>query len=259
MKDLFIKTYGKKENRPLVFIHGFPFDYQLWEDQIKELKKDYYCICFDIRGLGKSDACDIQYTFEKYADDLIEIVKSLELKQPVLCGMSMGGYIILRSIEKEPNLFGGIILINTKSEADNNFVKLKRGEGIDKINSEGLKKFNREFITPLFLKKTVKNNLKLVNKVINRANKANPTGVKAALLAMAGRTDTTEILPKIKIPVLVLCGKQDKLTPPEVMEPMAKKISDALFFTIPAAAHMAPVENSDFVNKKIESFMKKIG
>ncbi|MFA8342203.1 MAG: alpha/beta fold hydrolase [Rhodothermaceae bacterium] len=259
MTDLFIKTYGNKNNQAIVFLHGFPFDHQLWEEQVKELKENYFCISFDIRGLGKSEVGDGQYTLEKYSDDLIQLVKSHKLNKPVLCGMSMGGYILLRSVEKEHDLFGGIVLINTKSEADNDFVKLKRGEGIEKINSEGLKKFNKEFITPLFSQKTIKSNTKLIDKIIRRANKSNPVGVKAALLAMASRTDTTESLTKISLPTLVLCGKQDKLTPPEVMEEMAGKIVGSEFFTIPAAAHMAPVENSNFVNKKIKSFVKKIG
>lgn len=258
-KNIFVKTYGSRKNRPVIFIHGFPFDHLLWENQINSLKKDYYCISYDIRGLGKSDPGDGQHTMERYTDDLAELVSFLDLEKPVLCGMSMGGYILLRCVEKYPSLFGGIILINTKSEADNDFVKLKRAEGIEKINNEGLNKFNKEFITPLFYEKTVKNNPELINKIIRRANKSNPLGVKGALLAMLSRTDTTGSLSKIKMPAMILCGKYDKLTTPETMKKISEKIKDSEFFTIPASAHMAPVENYEFVNKKIEKFLKKIG
>lgn len=256
--ELFIKTFGDKKNPSIIFVHGFPFDHQLWTEQINTLKKTFYCICYDVRGLGKSEVGDGQYTMEKYSDDLINLVKELELKDPVLCGMSMGGYIILRTLEKREELFSGAILIDTKSGADNDFVKLKRAEAIKTINVKGLKFFNNEFIKPLFWNQTSVKTPQLINIIIRRANKANEVGVKGAIIAMLSRTDTSEVLRELNLPVLILCGKYDNLTTPEVMKEMADSLKYSEFYVVPKAGHMAPVENPEFINKKINSFLKKI-
>ena len=75
---------------------------------------------------------------------------------------------------------------------------------------------------------------------------------------MAGRTDTTELLPQIKIPTLVICGSEDKLSPPTVMKLMANQIPGSEFVLMEGAGHMAPIEKPDIVNEKIASFLKRI-
>jgi pimeloyl-ACP methyl ester carboxylesterase len=72
---------------------------------------------------------------------------------------------------------------------------------------------------------------------------------------MAGRTDTTGFLSGIKIPVLLICGEKDKLTPPHVMEEMEGIIPDSEFHIIPGAGHVTPLENPAVVNKIIKDFL----
>ena len=72
---------------------------------------------------------------------------------------------------------------------------------------------------------------------------------------MAGRTDTTAYLSKIKIPALILCGEKDKLTTPEQMKEMADKINNSEFHVVPGAGHMIPVENPDFVYERMREFL----
>ncbi len=74
---------------------------------------------------------------------------------------------------------------------------------------------------------------------------------------MLGRNDTTEYLNKIKIPVLVICGEFDALTPPDVMQPLADKINGAEFAIINNSGHMSPIENPTEVNETIKKFLTK--
>ena len=140
----FIK--GDPKNIPIVFVHGFPFDHNMWNNQIRELSKEYFCVAYDIRGLGESPVGDGQFTMELFVDDVMEIIKGLKLSNPVICGLSMGGYIALRTIEKFESSFRAAILCDTKSEADNNETKIKRAEGIKKINGFGVEKFVNDFV-----------------------------------------------------------------------------------------------------------------
>jgi pimeloyl-ACP methyl ester carboxylesterase len=154
--------------------------------------------------------------------------------------------------------FRGIILCDTKSEADNNEAKIKRAAGITKINSEGIQKYIADFVPNCFAKDSIEKLGEEYISILGRSMNSDPAGVKGCLLAMAGRTDTTEYLSKIKIHTLILCGGKDALTPPELMRSMAEKINKSDFFLVPGSGHMSPAENPEFVNEKIIEFLKKI-
>jgi len=248
---------GESKNIPIFFVHGFPYDHFMWDKQVKALSENYYCIRYDIRGLGSSPVGDGQFTMEMFVDDLENIINELKLERPILCGLSMGGYISLRAVERMENKFRALILCDTKSSADDNGGKIKRAEAIKQINSGEFDPFIESFVLNCFGEKFVKKNNAEYRKVVDRSKKNNPLGVKGCLLAMAGRTDTTEYLLKIKIPTLVISGSKDRLTPPAVMEPMANQISNSEFVQIDGAGHMTPIENSQMVNKSIKNFLVK--
>jgi pimeloyl-ACP methyl ester carboxylesterase len=256
--NLAIFQTGMGNKRSIIFIHGFPFDHKMWDFQVEQFKNDYHCISYDIRGLGESPAGDGQFTIEEFVDDLFDIIESFNLDKPVLCGLSMGGYIALRAVERNEGKFSGLILCDTKAEADNNDGKLNRTKGIKEINLNGVENFAGNFVLKCFSDNFIKAHRSEYEEVLNRAKKSGPIGVKGCLLAMAARTDTTGYLPKIKIPVLLLCGEHDHLTPPDIMMAMGDIINNAKFSLIPAAGHVSSVENPKHFNYEIERFLKEI-
>ena len=258
INSLSVNTFGDQNNQPIIFVHGFPYDHSMWENQINVLKEKYFCVAYDVRGLGESYVGDGQYTMEAYVHDLFSIINELKLKKPILCGLSMGGYIALRAVERSIETFKGLILCDTKSEADDDAARLKRAAGINQINTEGLIKFVDAFVTNCFADETPKEQEKMFLTTLFKAHKHDPVGVKGALFAIMSRTDTTSFLHKINIPTLVLCGSFDKLTPPPVMRAMSEKIPKSEFAVIPQAGHMTPLENPECVNDLIEGFLKRI-
>ncbi len=255
---LSIFTEGSLNKKPIVLIHGFPYDHTMWDKQIDELKSQYYCVSYDIRGLGESPIGDGQYTMESFVDDLEAIINELKLDKPVLCGLSMGGYISLRAIERNESNYSGIILCDTRSSSDTDEGKIKRAENIMKINTSGVKQFVSEFVPMCFSVKSITDSNEEYSRVLNKSLNSNAIGVKGCLLAMAGRTDTTRYLNEIRIPTLLLCGEDDRLTPPDIMELMAEQIPNAHLEIVPGAGHMAPIENASFVNSRIKKFLVKI-
>lgn len=256
MNNLAIFQTGKDNKKTILFIHGFPFDHYTWHKQVEFLKHEFNCVTYDIRGLGSSPAGDGQYTIEGFVDDLFNIINELKLKKPVICGLSMGGYIALCAVERDEEKFGGLILCDTKAEADNNQGKITRANGIKEINLNGVGKFAETFIEKCVAVDFIKKHKNEYEEIVNRSKHSGPLGVKGCLLAMAARTDTTSYLPKIKIPVLLLCGEMDTLTPPDVMMAMADEISHAEFVLVPDAGHLSAVEKPDFFNSVIEKFLK---
>jgi 3-oxoadipate enol-lactonase len=253
--DIEILKAGPKDNKSIVFIHGFPFDLSIWSKIIPSLKKDFYCVSYNLRGVGKSGAKDGQFTMEIFVDDLEAIIKKIKLDKPIICGLSMGGYITLRAVERFEEKLGGLILCGTKPEADPNPAKLKRAEGIKRINQGDKKKYVTEFVKNCISEEFIKKNEKDFKEVLSHSLKINSVALKGCLLAMAGRTDTTEYLDKIKIPVLVLCGEKDNLTPPFMMKEMTAKIKNSEFHVVPNSGHVSSIENPDFIAKRIRGFL----
>jgi len=258
INNLSVFIDGNKENNTLLFVHGFPFDHYMWDAQVKALSSSYFCVRYDIRGLGESPEGDGQFTMEMFVDDLEEIVSRMELNKPVLCGLSMGGYISLRAMGRIEDLFSALILCDTKSVADDNETKLKRAGAIKRINDGQFELFIEEFVANCFADSFINESNEEYRKVVNRSLKNDPVGVKGCVLAMAGRTDTTELLPRIKISTLAICGSEDKLSPPTVMKPMADAIPGSEFVLVEGAGHMTLIEKPDIVNEKIASFLKRI-
>ena len=256
VNGLSVFSHGDSKSKPILFVHGFPYDSNMWLPQVNALQSLYLCITYDCRGLGSSPAGDGQFTMESFVDDLKYIIDKLKINKPVLCGLSMGGYIALRAVERMEDYFSAFILCDTKAEADNNEAKLRRAAGIKMINNEGVQIFVSGFVPTCFTENSVMN-LPAYKAALERAMMFDPVGIKGCLLAMQGRTDATAYLNKIKIPTLVICGEEDKLSPPSAMKGMAEKINNSEFVVVPGAAHMTPLENPDFINKTLLNFLNK--
>ncbi|MFZ1289930.1 MAG: alpha/beta hydrolase [Melioribacteraceae bacterium] len=252
-----LKIYldGDKKTKSIIFLHGFPYDSSMWDAQVEFLKENYFCVRYDIRGLGKSPAGDGQFTMDSFTEDLLTIIDELNLDKPIICGLSMGGYITFRALEINQAKFSAVILLDTRTESDNNEGKIKRQNGIAKINKEGVISFVDNFVPTCFWEGTIRNNSELYNTVLNKSRRSNAIGVKGSLIAMLSRTDTAETLKNINIPTLVLCGEFDKLTPPNVMQKIADEIPNSKFFIIKDSGHMTPLEQPNVVNENIKNFL----
>ncbi len=258
INDLQVFTSGDESKQPIIFVHGFPYDHTMWDKQIDHLKDDYYCVTYDIRGLGSSSVGDGQYTMESYVDDLLEIISELKLTKPVLCGLSMGGYMAFRAIERSQDTFGALILSDTRAEADSDEGKLIRASKIKQINEEGIEAFVDSFVPTCFAHDTIVNRSDLFQSVLNKCKTNDPIGVKGALIAMLSRTDTTNYLSNISIPTLIIVGENDALTPPAVMKSLNESIPNSKFVVISDSGHMTPIEKPEAVNEAISDFMKKL-
>ncbi len=242
---------GKSGAWAILFIHGFPYEHSMWKAQIDELGKDYFCVSYDIRGLGESPAGDGQFTMESFVDDVETVIDELSLDKPVLCGLSMGGYISLRALERMPEKFSAVILCDTRAEADDNEGKLRRAAAIKRINAEGLAPYARDFMATCFSEPYKKNQQDELGRMVEKSGRFDPVGVKGCLIAMLSRTDTTGALEKIEIPALLICGEEDALTPPAGMRAMSQRIKRAEYVEISRAGHMSPIENPEEVNRAI--------
>lgn len=251
-----LKKFSSSTSLSVIFLHGFPYDSRMWKYQM-DLKEVNLC-AIDLLGAGSKKEARL-FTLEKMVDVAFQEIQALGWNHIILCGLSMGGYVAQRMYEKYSEKFKALIFCDTRSEADTNEAKLKRAAGIEALTQSGLHPFLENFIPQAVYPNALETNLKLKNELLEIASSQDPLGLASQLLAMQGRTDTTHVLSNIKIPSLVLCGEGDQITPKESMQNFAKSIPNSEFRIIPQAGHMAPLENPELVNNKIQEFLKKVG
>jgi 3-oxoadipate enol-lactonase len=256
--EIFYVDAGISKAAPIILIHGFPFNHEMWDPQIEALQKRFRVIAYDLRGHGKSGVGDGQYTLEFFVDDLLGLLDHLKIERAVLCGLSMGGYIALRAVERNPERVRALILADTQAKADYNEAKLKRAAAIKFVKSNGVNAYAESFVKSVFAPQTFVNNNAAVEK-IRRIIQANSSrGICGALLALASRTDTTESLVGVKVPTLILVGEHDALTPPSASHEMHNEIPNSEIHVISNVAHLSNLENPDEFNKHLFHFLGRL-
>ncbi|UCH10785.1 MAG: alpha/beta fold hydrolase [Fidelibacterota bacterium] len=249
---------GADDGLPVVFIHGFPFSHRMWDPQLAALPIKYRAIAYDVRGHGQSGVGEGQYTLELFVDDLLGLLDYLDVSQAVVCGLSMGGYITLRAVERHPERFLAMILCDTRSEADTNEARIKRAATIQIVRSYGAPAFAEDFLKAVLAPHTFESQPDVVEMVRAMIISNTSLGICGTLLALAARTDTTPSLTSMDLPALVLVGEQDALTPIDAAQRLQDHLPQAQLSIIPDSAHLSNLENPAAFNMALLSFLDSL-
>jgi YbgC/YbaW family acyl-CoA thioester hydrolase len=241
----------------LLLLHGFPLDRSIWKHQVATLS-GWRRIAPDLRGLGLSDAPKGAYTMAAYADDLMKLLDRLRVQKAVIAGMSMGGYVAFELLRRYRDRVAGLILCDTKAEADTEDGKKGRDEMAALAESKGNEAVAERMLPRLLGRTTQQTQPQLVRQVKDMIVRAAVPGVAGALRAMRDRPDSTPLLATIDVPTLVVVGQEDELTPPAVAKVMTKAIPSAAMTTIAGAGHVTPLEAPTAVSRVFAEFLEAV-
>ncbi len=251
-----LNVVQRGSGRPLLLVHGFPLDHQMWLGQITELGEEFHVIAPDLRGFGRSGDATGTVPMQQYADDLAELLDALRIDQPVaLCGLSMGGYIAWQFWRRHAARLSHLILCDTRSVPDTPEVAQTRLQTAQRVLAEGTAVLVETMMPKLFAERTQRQRPAVIAATEQVIRSARPAGIAAALRGMAQREDATPWLPTITVPTLVVCGQEDVISSVAEMERIAGAIPASEFVVIPACGHMAPLEEPVHVNKAIRGFL----
>ena len=245
--------------KPLIFIHAYPLCSRMWDDQVNYFRDKYRVVTYDIRGLGYSnELSDYQFTMEDLVNDLFSIIDEMKLGKVNACGLSVGGYILLRAIVRDSQRFSSVLLADTKSEGEDNESLVSRSNMIMNLKTE-----NKDKVLNEFLKKLVSedgyNNEKLRSFIETMMSWMDVKGLCAVLMAIATRTSTLFELKKLDVPALIIAGKLDAVTPPVRSFYMNENLKNSVLNIIPAAGHLSNMEAPEEFNKAVEKFLLNLG
>ncbi|MDQ3050626.1 MAG: alpha/beta hydrolase [Bacteroidota bacterium] len=241
---------------PLIFIHGFPFDKSMWELQMKALSKNNRAIAYDIRGYGKSSANASPASMTLFADDLIKFMDALEIDKAIVCGLSMGGYILLNAVHKYPDRFKAIILSDTQCIADSPEAKEGRGKTIATIREGKKSEFTEGFIKKVFIAESLESKKDSVNKIKEIVMATSDATIIAGLTALAEREETCSNMNRVEVPALVICGDGDVVTPLEQSRVLNSRLANSSLVIIENAGHLSNMEQPENFNRKISEFIE---
>ena len=254
--DIQLHVVQRGAGLPLLLVHGFPLDHQMWQGQLDDLSDTFRVIAPDLRGFGQSDHTAGTVTMEQFADDLACLLDQLEIRGPIAyCGLSMGGYIAWQFWRRHAGRLSHLILCDTRSAPDTVEAARARMETADRVLSEGASTVADVMLPKLFSQGTLRQNRAIVTATERVMRHAHPGSVAAALRGMAQRADATPWLSEIHLPTLVLCGQEDVISTVPEMQQIAAGIPDAELVVIPKSGHMAPLENPIHVNKALRGFL----
>lgn len=246
---------------PLVLIHAFPLNSNMWKAQIKNLEQYGRVIALDLPGFGRSPS-EANLSIAKMAQEVARLLSALNVKEPaVIAGLSLGGYVALEFFRQFPERVKGLGLFSTRSGADTAEAREKRLKTAKQIMQEGLEPFAKIILPNLVGKTALATKPKLVNEITGMISLNNREGVAAALFAMAERRDSSDLLGSIKCPTLIIAGEEDVLIPFSESRVMHGQIVGSQFHVIPRAGHLVNFEQptafqnifGKFLNQKLQN------
>ena len=241
----------------LLLVHGFPLDRSMWKHQVATLS-GWRRIAPDLRGLGDSDAPEGGYSMAAYADDLARLLDKLRVQKAVVAGMSMGGYIVFEFLRRYRDRVNGLILCDTKAEADTADGKQARDAMAEVARAHGAAAVAERMVPRLLGRTTQQTQPQLIQQVTEMVTRAPVSGIIGALQAMRDRPDSMPLLGTIAVPTLIVVGQEDELTPPANARTMLDAIPSAALTTIAGAGHLAPLEAPTAVSRVFAEFLEAV-
>lgn len=243
---------------PLVFLHAFPLNRTMWTAQEQALSSRFRVVTVDLRGHGESDAPLWRYTLDQAADDVRGLLDHLSIQQAVFVGLSMGGYILFACYRKYAERVKGLVLADTRAQADTDEGKRARFEMAQIAYKQGAGAIADIMIPKLLSPSTIRTKPTLVQRV-RAMIEGNPvSGIAGDLMAMAERADSIPFLSQIACPTQIIGGELDQATPPSDAQLMADRIPGARLSIIPGAAHLANLEQPDQFSEIVRSFTEDV-
>ncbi|HEX9486249.1 MAG TPA: alpha/beta fold hydrolase, partial [Gemmatimonadales bacterium] len=257
--DVELAVDVRGEGLPVLFVHGFPFDRTVWRHQLATLSR-VRRIAPDFRGVGDSGAPSGAdgYSLTRYADDLVAVLDAVGVRQAVLCGLSMGGYVIFELLRRHPERVKALILADTKPEPDSAEAKRGREELTQVAQRDGQDAVIERLLPRLLAAATQATQPEVAGQVREMAHRWSVPGLVGALRTLRDRPDSTDTLRGVRAPTLVLVGSEDQIAPPDTARAMARLIPGAHCHVVPAAGHIAPLEQPLATSRVVADFLRAI-
>jgi 3-oxoadipate enol-lactonase len=240
---------------PVVLLHPFPANHELWKPAAQALISHYRVILPDLRGHGDSGIGAGPALMQKHAADISRVLDHEEIGRAAFVGVSIGGYVLFEFWRKYRARVEALVLCNTKAPADTPEARAGRLQAAADVMERGTEPFFESMLPKLLGKTTYGTRPDLVDGALRMTRKMSPEDVAMVQRGMAERRDSVEMLNTINVPTLIVTGDEDIFTGAAEAELMRQNVRNSQMNVIAKAGHYSPWEKPEEVGKLLRQFL----
>ncbi len=252
--------------RPLVFAHGFSATARMWEGQVRAFRDRYRVITYDARGQGRSEAPGdpAAYTQPIMVEDLHQLITHLGLTRPVVCGLSMGGNVVLNLALAHPEAVAGVVVCGTGagSEKPEAWAETTIQGWIGLLEGPGVEAFAEMYLADPILADYADRSPAAREFLWNAITSNTAHGLALGLRGVVGRRPTIyslrDRLARVAVPASIVVGDRDHWCT-QVAAFLAATIPGAELIEIADSGHMVNLEQPEQFNRAVTRFLERLG
>lgn len=239
----------------LVLLHAFPLNARMWESQLALADQGWRVIAPQLRGFDGGDAGPPAASVDDYAGDLVDLLDRLHVDHAVIGGLSMGGYVAFALVRHALRYVRGLILADTRPQADTAEAKQNREKMLALVRDKGPAAVAEEMLPKLLGESTRRDRPDVVERTRALMLASSSEAIGGAIRAILTRPDSTPLLDTIRVPTLIIVGEEDVVTPRVLSEGMHRAIAGSQLVTIPKAGHLPNLERPHAFNLAVAGFL----
>jgi 3-oxoadipate enol-lactonase len=251
--QIFYRVLG--DGPPVILLHPFPANHELWLPAAEALASRYRSILPDLRGHGDSETGDGPALMEKHAADITRVMDDADVGRAAMIGVSIGGYTLFEFWRRQRGRVAALGLFNTKATADTPEARAARIQAANDVLDRGTELFFESMLPRLLGKTTRESRPDLVEGALRMMRKMSPEDVAQVQRGMAERPDSIETLKTIGVPTLIVTGEEDILTGINEAQLIHRHISGSQLRMVAKAGHFSPWEQPEEVTKLLREFL----
>ena len=265
LDNLSIAYDDEGDGIPILCIHGYPLNRQIWRPQWDGLANSFRVIAPDLRShgdsfvRGSSNLREAIHTVDLMANDLALLLDAIGVSQPVVVnGLSMGGYVAFAFLRNYPSRVRALILTATRARPDSDVEKDNRRNAIQLAQTQGVAPVVDGMLRRLVSPETLSGKPGLVERIREIMLSSSVEGIIGDLKGMIDRPDARPMLAGIRVPVLILVGNDDQIIPLDEAQAMKDSISESSLETIKDAGHLLNMEQPETYNRTVRNFVQSL-
>ncbi len=240
----------------VLLVHGHPFDRSMWTPQMRALVgHDWRVLAPDLRGYGESGVTQAPTTLDRFATDLFELLDAAGTSSAVLCGLSMGGQIVMEMCRMHPKRVRGVLLTATFPQSETDEGKLRRNQMADRLLREGMAEYAAQTLPKMLSPRSIHDSPDIAQHVLRMMTKAHPVGAAAALRGRALRPSYEPVLASLRCPATIVVGDEDAFTSRADADSMNRLIEGSSLVWLPGIGHMPNLESPQKFNAALTSLL----
>lgn len=241
---------GGGDRTPIVFLHGVGSDKSVWRSQLDHFANERRAIAFDYPGYGDSDPMSEGTTRDDFAAAILLAMRELGIARAHICGLSLGGVIAIAMHEAVLGACASLILADTFADHPDGRAIYERSLAAS-ANMRALAESRVDVLLAQPADPEVR------REVIDTMSRIDPAayliGAEAVWLA-----DQRDRAHDIRVPTLVLCGTEDRVTPPSLSIALSHIIPGSRYEPIEGASHLSNLDRPEAFNTLVGAFIRGV-